>query len=205
MRIIKIQLYNMREDIDPKKWVTKRRIIFREFEKESKPGVRTAVTKKVIVELRTPFGFSMESIRATDVATVSGFEMDFEYKPVPINPPAEIVKSLTAANEETILVRGELDESKEIELKSLPNVVNIWTDARIETFGIDCEYTIPKGTIEDVAKYLGCDQLWAKGVKGKGIVIGICDTGVDKSKVSAVIDGFSSNSMYPPGTDPWRT
>ncbi|HEY3360318.1 MAG TPA: S8 family serine peptidase [Methanosarcina sp.] len=160
------------------------------------------MAKKVIVELRTPFGFSMESIRATNVATISGFEMDFEYKPVPINPPAEIVRSLASANEETILVRGELDESKEIELKALPNVVNIWTDARIETFGIDCEYTIPKGTIEDVAKYLGCDQLWAKGVKGKGIVIGICDTGVDNSKVSAVIDGFSSNSMYPPGTDP---
>ena len=160
------------------------------------------MTKRVIVELRAPFGFSMESVRAMDVATISGFEMDFEYKPVPVSPPAEIVKILEAANEETILVRGELDEEKEAEIKALPNVVNIWTDARIESFGIDCEYNVAKGTIEDVAKYLGCDRLWEKGVKGKGIVIGICDTGVDESKVPAVIDGFSSNSMYPPGTDP---
>ena len=99
--------------------------------------------------------------------TVSGFEMDLEYKPVPVSPPAEIVKSLAAANEETIIVRGELDEAKEAELKALPNVVNIWTDAHIEHFGIDCDPRTAKGTIEDVAKYLGCDRLWAKGVNRK--------------------------------------
>jgi len=138
-----------------------------------------SMTRKVIVELRAPFGFSMKSIQAMDVAKVLGFEMDLEYKPVPVSPPAEIVKSLAAANEETIIVRGELDEAKEAELKALP-----------------------KGTIEDVAKYLGCDRLWAKGVTGKGIVIGICDTGVVKSKIPAVIGGWSPNPNYPPGTDP---
>jgi len=84
-----------------------------------------SMTRKVIVELRAPFGFSMKSIQAMDVAKVSGFEMDLEYKPVPVSPPAEIVKSLAAVNEGTILVRGELDEAKEAELKALPNVVNI--------------------------------------------------------------------------------
>lgn len=161
-----------------------------------------SMTRKVIVELRAPFGFSMKSIQAMDVAKVSGFEMDLEYKPVPVSPPAEIVKSLAAANEETIIVRGELDEAKEAELKALPNVVNIWTDAHIEHFGIDCDPRTAKGTIEDVAKYLGCDRLWAKGVTGKGIVIGICDTGVVKSKIPAVIGGWSPNPNYPPGTDP---
>lgn len=160
------------------------------------------MTKRVIVELRTPFGFSMESIKAMDFATISGFKMDLEYKPVPVNSPAEIARTLAAANEETILVRGELDKAKEAEIKALPNVVNIWTDARIEPFGTDCEYKTAKGTIEDVAKYLGCDRLWEKGVRGEGIVIGICDTGVVKSKIPAVIGGWSPNSIYPPGTDP---
>ncbi|MGB9132931.1 MAG: S8 family serine peptidase [Methanosarcina sp.] len=160
------------------------------------------MTKKVIVELRAPLGFSMRSIQAMELATVSGFEIDLEYKPVSVSPPAKIVRSLAAANEETILVRGELEEVKENEIKALSNVVNIWTDSRIEHFGIDCKYNIAKGTIDDVAKYLGCDRLWAKDVKGKGIVIGICDTGVDKSKIPAVIDGWSPISKYPPGTDP---
>lgn len=159
------------------------------------------MTKRVIVELRMPFRFSMESIQEMDVATMPGFEIDLEYKPVPVSPPAEIARALAAANEVTVLVRGELDEVKEEELKALPNVVNIWTDARIEPFGIDCEYKIAKGTIEDVAKYLGCDRLWEKDIKGKGIVIGICDTGVEKSKIPAVIGGWSPNSKYPPGID----
>jgi subtilisin family serine protease len=163
--------------------------------------VKIAVTKRVIVELRAPFGFSMESIQTMDVATVTGFNIDYEYEPVPVNPPEEIARALAAANEETILVRGELDEERESELKALPNVVNVWTDAPIEPFDTDCDFNIAKGTIEDVAKYLGCDKLWAKGVKGEGIVIGICDTGVDKSKIPAIIGGWSPSPSYPPGTD----
>ncbi len=159
------------------------------------------MTKRVIVELRVPFGFSMESIQAMDIATQAGFNMDLEYKPVPVNPPEEIASALAAANEETILVRGELDEVKEAELKALPNVVNVWTDARIEPFVTDCDFNTAKGTIEDVAKYLGCDQLWAKGVRGKGIVIGICDTGVNRKKIPAVIGGWSPFSSSPFGKD----
>ncbi|HOQ65096.1 MAG TPA: S8/S53 family peptidase [Methanosarcina thermophila] len=77
---------------------------------------------------------------------------------------------------------------------------NIWTDAPIEPFVIDCDSATPKGTIQDVAKYLGCDRLWDMGVKGQRIVIGICDSGVDKSKIPAVIGGWSSMSSSPPGT-----
>jgi subtilisin family serine protease len=163
------------------------------------------VTKGVIIELRAPLGFSTESIVsmvAMDAARIPGFEIDPEYKPVPVKPTEETARALAAVNEEIILMRGELDEAREAELKALPNVVNIWTDAPIEPFVTDCDLNTAKGTIGDVAKYLGCDQLWDKGVKGQGIVIGICDTGVDKSKIPAVIGGWSSISSLPPGNDP---
>lgn len=204
------------------------------------------MTKRVIVELRAPVSFTMGAAMETDVAKLPGFEIDPEYEPVPVSPPEEMAASLAAANEETVLIRGEVEEEKEEELKALPNVVNVWTDAQIEPveeehpeegeieFEVpeigfeelepeevteevspfapqvttpcppteDCESWKAKGTIADVAKYLRCDRLWAKGFKGKGIVIGICDTGVNKSKIPAVIGGWSPDPSYPPGTDP---
>ena len=201
------------------------------------------MTKRVIIELRVPVDFTMRAAMETDVAKLPGFEMDPEYEPVPGSPPEGMVESLAAANEEIVLVRGEVEEEKEEELKALPNVVNVWTDAQIEPFegeypeeseigfeeleigfeepemeqipeGLppfdlkaaspcspsDCDSTKAKGTITDVAKYLHCDRLWAKGIRGKGIIIGICDSGVSKSKVPAVIGGWSPNSSYTPGT-----
>lgn len=64
----------------------------------------------------------------------------------------------------------------------------------------DCQSSVAKGTIVDVAKYLRCDRLWDKGIRGKGVVIGIVDSGVSKTKVPAVIGGWSPVASYTPGT-----
>lgn len=192
--------------------------------------------KRVIVELKVPAGFTMQTVMAMDMAALPGFQIDSSYDPVPVSPSGEVAATL-GVHEEVVLVRGEIEEGREAELRAQPNVVNVWTDARIEPFGCgcseksatgleemgkeqrsgelppfalgtsspcpptDCEPTEAKGTIEDVARYLRCDRLWAKGVRGSGIVIGICDTGVDKSKIPAVIGGWSPNFLFPPGTD----
>ena len=42
----------------------------------------------------------------------------------------------------------------------------------------DCSPGTPKGTIADVASYLGVDQIWAAGHKGEGIVVGVVDGGI---------------------------
>ena len=65
----------------------------------------------------------------------------------------------------------------------------------------DCDSRTAKGAIADVAEYLGCQKLWDRGITGKGIVIGICDTGVDKTKIPNVIGGWSPNPSSPPGQD----
>lgn len=201
--------------------------------------------KRVLVELRVPANATMQALAETDLVQLPGFTLDQSYTPVPSSPPTELTASLAMANERVVLIRGEVDETREEELKKLPNVLGVWSDARIEPFQFDLQvqprFGIPgfpdldedmeaeampiidfqtanpcpptdcplpgqpptaKGTISDVAKYLRCDRLWNKGIRGAGIVIGICDTGVDQSKIPAVIGGWSPNPTYPPGTDP---
>ena len=203
------------------------------------------MTKRVIVEVRGSAGLTARAAMETDAGKLPGFKIDPDYDPVPISPPEEMVASLEAANEEIVLIRGEVEEEKEEELNALPNVIKVWTDGRIEPFeeeylkeneieleelGIvfenleleripgeipafdletaspcpptDCDYKTAKGTIADVAKYLRCDRLWAKGIRGQGIVIGICDSGVSKAKVPSCIGGWSPTPSYTPGNAP---
>jgi hypothetical protein len=42
----------------------------------------------------------------------------------------------------------------------------------------DCSPGTPKGTIADVANYLGANQIWAAGQRGDGIVVGVVDGGI---------------------------
>ena len=42
----------------------------------------------------------------------------------------------------------------------------------------DCSPQTPHGTIADVASYLGADQIWASGLRGEGIVVGVVDGGI---------------------------
>lgn len=92
------------------------------------------MTKSVIVELKAPVNFSMQAALDSDVAKLPGFKIDPEYGPVPISPPKEMGKGMETANERIFLIRGTVEEEKEQELKSLPNVLKVWSDARIETF-----------------------------------------------------------------------
>ena len=64
----------------------------------------------------------------------------------------------------------------------------------------DCSPETPKGTIADVAHYLGVDQIWAAGYRGDGIVVAVVDGGItaqgrtpqpgETAKISRVIGGF---------------
>ena len=98
-------------------------------------------------------------------------------------------------------------------MKQAPNVENVWTDTRIVPFNsetldltlpcepYDCGHLTAKGDLNDVVRYLGADFIWSKEYKGAGIVIAICDTGVDKEEVPAYSDGWSPSMVYGPGTD----
>ncbi|MDJ0782101.1 MAG: S8 family serine peptidase [Desulfosarcinaceae bacterium] len=212
--------------------------------------------RNVIVEMKAPMGLTMDAAMAMPAAKMAGFTMDADFEPIPVEATKSVAAAMDATSEEVVLVRGVVDEKEEKKLKKQDNVVNVWSDARIEPFpedvcddansvlreeGLadllrkadldffeempvveegaevptafdlelaapcqpwDCQSTVAKGTIEDVARYLRCDRLWAKGIRGQGVTIGICDSGVNKTKVSACSGGWSPSSGYVPGNAP---
>ena len=90
--------------------------------------------KRVIVELKVSVGITKDMVMETDAADLPGFKIDPEYEPVPLRMTEDLAESLDATKEEIVLIRGEVEEEKEDALKAMPNVINVWTDARIEPF-----------------------------------------------------------------------
>jgi len=90
------------------------------------------MAKRVILELRAPVNFTMNAAMNSDLARLPGFKIDPNYEPVPVNPPKEMIESMETANQKIFLIRGVVEDEKEEELKSSSNVLNVWSDARIE-------------------------------------------------------------------------
>jgi hypothetical protein len=70
----------------------------------------------------------------------------------------------------------EAEEEVAVELPSVVSPMEGFGTCPIGT--CDCSPTVAKGTIADVAQYLGVDQIWGGGIRGTGIVIGIVDGGI---------------------------
>jgi hypothetical protein len=176
---------------------------------------------RVLVELKVP-----RPERAMAMAMGPGLEslglaLDRAFEPVSLTPVAARALTVAPSAERTMCVRGEIEEERRAELEAAPDVIKVWTDARIVPFEIesfdlelttpaeaavpcspcDCDYQTAKGDMNDVVTYLGADYIWQQGYRGEGIVIGICDTGVDGTQFS-VLDGWSPDPQHPPGTDP---
>ncbi|MEM9923569.1 MAG: S8 family serine peptidase [Cyanobacteria bacterium P01_D01_bin.50] len=159
--------------------------------------------QKVLVELRVPNNQGiLATSRAAAQINVGSFRFDTSYEPITVKPSGQQVSSLQANNEETVIVRGMVEDNQIQELESQPNVVKVYKDTPIAPFDLelleknkdlvtpmdgtqncpigscDCSPTTAKGTIADVAKYLGVDQIWTSGFKGEGIVVGVVDGGI---------------------------
>jgi len=177
----------------------------------------------VIVELRVSAQASEEgAFRSLVSLDVPGFTLDTTYTPEPTKPsdPQRL-----GEGEAAVFVRGEIDELFLSDLREHPWVLAVWDDALIEPtqatgrqskrvlelteiiltahypWPVDCDPQTPKGDLEAVAKYLGCDWIWQQGYRGNGIVIAICDTGIDADNVAAVLDGWAPNNALPVGQD----
>jgi hypothetical protein len=187
--------------------------------------------RKVIVELRVPAGFgAMEALQSDSVQNITrtaSFELDSGYGAIPIEPAPQHEAALHEVNEQVVVVRGTIDENKISELEAQPNVLRVLPDTPIAHFSTtelpvseqpvplspglavcpippcDCSSGTAHGTIGNVASYLGVDQIWAKGYRGRGIVVGIVDGGItaigrtprtgETAKIQRVIGGFPSD------------
>jgi hypothetical protein len=168
----------------------------------------TGQTEKVLVEMRVPkTGQAGLALQRAAALNVPGFQVDQGYPPVPVTPHPDLQASLASDSEEIVVVRGIIDRDRMAELEAQPNVVRVWKDTPIAPFSAvltgpsatgpsahpvlpmqgfgtcpigtcDCSPGTAKGTIADVAKYLGVDQIWGAGIKGHGIVVGIVDGGI---------------------------
>lgn len=151
----------------------------------------------VMVEFRQVPGSSAASV-ASDASRIDipGLTIDPRFEPVPMRPQGQ-----SAAFGGTFIVRAEVaSEDVMEELRKRPDVVQVWRDTPIAPFAddataarvqpamnamatcpvppCDCAFDVAKGTLADVAAYLGADVIWANGFRGAGIVVGVVDGGI---------------------------
>ena len=163
---------------------------------------------RVIIEMRVPAAAAKGLVmKKAGGLAVRGFQVDETYDSIPVEAENdELNAKLLAADEEIMIVRGELEEGRFDAVEKEPGVIKVWRDGEIEFDqhacpkhfkSCDCNPEVAKGTLEDVVKYLGADKIWAQGYRGKGIVIGIMDNGIlaegryhgPEAKISGVIGG----------------
>lgn len=154
---------------------------------------------RVLVELQVSREQGLMGV--SQAVNFSGFELDSQYQPVPINPTSDVAPTLLATGTESYIVRGAIREEQIPELEAQANVIKVYKDTPIAPFNpssllervelqqtndkakcptgdCDCAPTVAKGTLADVAKYFGVDQIWSAGYRGQGIVVGIVDGGI---------------------------
>jgi subtilisin family serine protease len=155
----------------------------------------------VLIEMRSTPGQSAALVMGqTSGFDIDGFKLDQEFEPVVL--PAPKTNEGQASGLDTYIVRATLSSKKLIkQLKERPEVADVWKDTPISPFGMDedepnvqpddnlgsgtcpigtcdCEPWNPKGTMADVATYLGVDRIWGAGYRGSGIVVGVLDSGI---------------------------
>lgn len=154
----------------------------------------------VLVEIRAQPGASPAfALSQASEIDLPGFSLDQEYEAVPLQGgegPGAVAEG------ETFVVRGTVESDEDMEaLRARPEVVEVWRDTPIAPFTdlaepaievamshpgmapcpigtCDCQPSVAKGTIADVAAYLGVDQIWSLGHRGSGMVVGVVDGGI---------------------------
>lgn len=193
---------------------------------------------QVLVELEAPRARGAATALEMSAALGdTGFQVDASFEPVPVKPTAETATALERDFKDVVVVRGFASEEEKAELEKQDNVVGVFYDFEVEPFTsttsgeggafsdvgaavgdcaippCDCDAGSPakcsKGSLSDVAKYLGVDEIWAQGIKGKGIAIGIVDGGITaQGRPINAADASSPNwpnKLIPRVTAGWPT
>lgn len=111
------------------------------------------------------------------------FKIDENYQPLTMSPSRE-KDVIINDDEKGVIIRGVILENKIKELEAEPIVIKVWKDSKLDFFPCpippcDCHLNVPKGSLTDVATYLGVDYLASMGIRGQGIVVGIVDSGIN--------------------------
>ncbi len=179
---------------------------------------------RVIVEMAALKGSAASELQEI-AESIPAFQSDPDFAPVPVlsTPDSARAMSLEEAGEETVIVRGTVSSDQMDALARRPGVEAVWEDTPIAAFEeigedtvfvevsesavttpcpippCDCDPGTPKGTLDDVAKYLGADRIWEMGHRGERVVVGVVDGGlttpsrVTGGKIPRVIGGLKAD------------
>jgi subtilisin family serine protease len=145
----------------------------------------SAGRRSLLVELRTDAGmsasFAPSGLRAS--AAEAAFDLDEEFEPVTMSGASAGLGFAAAPSSYVVRIKVDDVEDAKESIKQRPDVVDVWDDTPIAPFQCpippcDCQPTVPKGTIADVANYLEVSQMWSSGYRGAGIVVGVVDGGI---------------------------
>lgn len=181
----------------------------------------------VLVELKaTPGASPITSLLAAESFGTDGFRVDENFSPVTMVDSSGASEGMSR-QEPTYIIRGTVSSEEEIAaLRQRPEVADVWLDTPIAPFpqsltapvtpdqnlgsaacpigSCDCQPGTPKGTISDVATYLGVNKIWTAGFRGAGIVVGVLDSGITAQgrpvkagetsrRIPRVVDGWPAD------------
>ncbi|MFN3273081.1 MAG: hypothetical protein ACK41U_00250 [Paracoccus sp. (in: a-proteobacteria)] len=157
----------------------------------------------LILEMRADPGMSPSlGMNALPELASGALTLDPEFLPVAMAGDPEVEGF--ASQPRSYILRGTVASQDQLRaLEADPLVLRVWPDTRIAPFmhpgatnaaapevgdtpsmaacptgSCDCTPHAPVGTISDVARYLAADQIWSRGYRGTGIVIGVLDSGI---------------------------
>ena len=162
----------------------------------------------VLIEFRHMPGTSGAHVMGMARDATAAFTVDEEYEPVSLRvaPSDGLEAGATgvdfAITAETYVVRGTVATEADLaKVREHRDVASVWIDTPIAPFPADlrdptvdpqptpaaaacpippcdCASGTAKGTIADVATYLGVNKVWAAGFRGNGIVVAVVDSGI---------------------------
>jgi serine protease AprX len=182
----------------------------------SKPAAqRLRVMVEITVDRATPRERVFDTARALASA---GLDLDLDYGPVRLRPPAPERERLESAGQQLMLVRGTIDRGRKEELEQHPAAYRVWIDTPLEPFGqradaeadavvsaafagmVNCGAGGAVGTITTALTALGVTRIWKRGHRGRGVQIGVVDGGItaigrpvalpEVAKINRVVDGW---------------
>lgn len=142
---------------------------------------RLSVLVEMLASPGVSSAFAMSSVRGF---ADGGFTLDEEFEPVPIGTATRGGMGFSGGAGGSVIVRATVtDDAALAALQARSDVISVWPDTIIAPFACpippcDCAPGVAKGSMADVANYLGVSTIWAEGFRGAGIVVGVVDGGI---------------------------
>ncbi|MGH9765903.1 MAG: hypothetical protein ACREAB_00595 [Blastocatellia bacterium] len=91
--------------------------------------------KRVIVEVMVPANLSAVATLDNVAQRLHGLVIDRTYEPTPMSAPSQPGLAI-APSQQVVVIRGDIEDSLEDQLKAAPGVIGVWSDARVEPFDV---------------------------------------------------------------------